>query len=154
MRGKIDKLSGLVVVTGASSGIGLELAKCAARDGVDLILAADRDLSEGEAQARAAGAASVETVECDLATDEGIDRLVATIGDRPVAALIANAGHGLGGEFLDEDWNEARHVIDTNITGTIHLIQLVGKRMRERDDGRILVTGSIAGHMPGSFQLV
>lgn len=154
MRGKIDKLSGLVVVTGASSGIGLELAKCAAQDGVDLILAADRDLAEGEAQAKACGAASVETIECDLATDEGIDKLMAKVGDRQVDALIANAGHGLGGEFLDEDWNEARHVLDTNVTGTIHLIQLIGRRMRDRDEGRILVTGSIAGHMPGSFQLV
>lgn len=154
MRGKIDKLSGLVVVTGASSGIGLELAKCAARDGVALILAADRDLSQAAAEIEACGAASIETLECDLAADEGIDRLMATIGDRNVDALIANAGHGLGGEFLDEDWEAARHVLDTNVTGTIHLIHLIGRQMRQRDSGRILVTGSIAGHMPGSFQLV
>lgn len=154
MRGKIDKLSGLVVVTGASSGIGLELAKCAARDGVALILAADRDLSQATAEIEACGPASVETLECNLATDEGIDRLIETIGDRQVDALIANAGHGLGGEFLDEEWSEARHVLDTNVTGTIHLIHRIGRQMRQRDEGRILVTGSIAGHMPGSFQLV
>lgn len=154
MRGKIDKLTGLVVVTGASSGIGLELAKRAACDGVDLILVADRDLSAGEAAVREAGAASVQCVECDLATEDGIQQVMQAIGQRPVAALFANAGHGLGGEFLDQDWNEVRHLIETNVTATARLIQLVGKGMRERDDGRILATGSIAGHIPGAFQLV
>lgn len=156
MRGRIDRLSGLVVVTGASSGIGLELARRAARDGAELILVADRDLTEGAATARAAGAASVETVHCDLATEQGIQAVMDAVGGRPVAALIANAGHGGGGggEFLDQAWEEARHIIDTNVTGTIRLIQLIGRAMRERDDGRILVTGSVAGHTPGAFQLV
>jgi short-subunit dehydrogenase len=71
-----------------------------------------------------------------------------------VDALLANAGHGLGHGFLDQDFREARHVIDTNITGTIYLIQKVGRDMRERGRGRILITGSIAGFMPGSFQAV
>jgi short-subunit dehydrogenase len=71
-----------------------------------------------------------------------------------VDALLANAGHGLGHAFLDQDFNEARHVIDTNITGTIHLIQKVGRDMRSRGKGRILITGSIAGFMPGSFSAV
>jgi len=156
MRGKIDKLNGLVVITGASSGIGLELARRAARDGVELILVADRDLTEGDATARAAGTPSVQSVRCDLATEEGVQAVIKAIGGRPVTALLANAGHGGGGggEFLDQDWQEARHIVDTNVTGTIRLIQLVGRTMRERNDGRILVTGSIAGHMPGAFQLV
>jgi short-subunit dehydrogenase len=67
---------------------------------------------------------------------------------------MANAGRGLGHGFLDQDWNEARFVIDTNITGTVYLIQKVGRDMRERDRGKILITGSIAGLMPGSFQAV
>jgi short-subunit dehydrogenase len=154
MRGKIDKLTGLVIVTGASSGIGYELARRAARDGVDLILVADRDLSAAEAAAREAGAPSVQCVECDLATEEGVQKVVEAVAGRPVAALLANAGHGLGGEFLDQDWAEARHVIDTNVVGTVRLIQLIGQGMRDRDDGRILATGSIAGHIPGAFQLV
>jgi short-subunit dehydrogenase len=154
MRGKIDKLTGLVIVTGASSGIGYELARRAARDGVDLILAADRDLSAAETAAREEGAASVQCIECDLATEEGVQKVVEAVGGRPVAALLANAGHGLGGEFLDQDWAEARHVIDTNVVGTVRLIQLIGQGMHDRDDGRILATGSIAGHIPGAFQLV
>lgn len=151
---RIDALNGFVVVTGASSGIGLELAKLAAADGTSLLLVADTDLSAGEAAARAAGAQDVETLQCDLATDEGVEQVIAKIGGRPVAALIANAGHGLGKGFLDEEWEQARHVIDTNVVGTTHLIHAVGRQMRARNEGRILVTGSIAGHIPGSFQLV
>lgn len=155
MRGKIERLSGLVVVTGSSSGIGLELAKRAAKDGVDLLLAADTDFADALPQIEAAGAKWVETVVCDLATAEGLDVLMARIGDRPVSCLIANAGEGGGAvTFLDQDWDEARKTIETNVVGTIRLIQLIGRRMRDRDDGRILVTGSIAGHLPGSYQLV
>jgi short-subunit dehydrogenase len=155
MRGKMDKLAGLVVVTGSSSGIGLELAKRAAKDGVDLVLAADTPFDNALPQIRAAGSDKIETLECDLATDEGIDALLDLIGDRPVAALMANAGQGGGAiQFLDQEWYEALQTINTNITGTIRLIQQVGQRMRARDDGRILVTGSIAGHLPGSYQLV
>ncbi len=150
----LEKLSGLVVITGASSGIGLELAKRAAADGVQLVLAADRDLSEAEQATRAAGARSVECVICDLATDDGYDALLGVIAGRPVDVLMANAGTGGGGEFLDQPWQEIRHIIDTNVTGTVRLIHEVGRQMRSRGEGRILVTGSIAGHLPGAFQLV
>src|SRR5690606_5126749 len=80
--------------------------------------------------------------------------LYALIGDRPVDALLANAGQGLGHAFLDEDFEDVMQVIDTNITGTIYLVHKVGRDMRDRDRGRILFTGSIAGLMPGSFQAV
>jgi len=154
MSRKIEKLSGLAVVTGASSGIGLELAKLAAHDGCALILAADTDLSEAEAAVRLSDTQEVQSLRCDLATEGGIDQLIELIGDRPVEALFANAGHGGGGAFLDQDWNEAEHIVNTDITGTIRLIQYVGRGMRARNRGRILVTGSIAGHIPGSYHLV
>jgi len=153
-KNSIDALSGFVVITGASTGIGLELTKLAAKDGTSLLLIADTDLSESEAAARAAGAREVETLKVDLATDEGVEQTLAKIAGRPVSALLANAGHGLGKAFLDQDWSEARHVIDTNVVSTVHLIHAVGQQMRSRNEGRILVTGSIAGHIPGSFQLV
>jgi short-subunit dehydrogenase len=76
------------------------------------------------------------------------------IGGRPVAALLANAGRGLGKGFLDQDFAQARRVVDTNITGTIYLIHKVGNDMRRIGEGKILLTGSIAGFMPGSFQAV
>jgi short-subunit dehydrogenase len=144
----------LAVVTGASAGIGLELAKLAAQDKYDLLIAADQaKIEEAASELRALGV-QVEAVQADLATLEGVDRLYAAIGGRPVDVLCANAGHGLGGAFLDQDFAEARHVVDTNVTGTIYLIQKVGRDMRARNQGRILITGSIAGFLPGSFQAV
>ncbi len=143
----------LAVVTGASSGIGYELAKLCAENGYDLVVAADTPLAESVGAFRDLGA-EVTAVETDLATVEGVDELYEAIGGRPVDALLANAGHGLGRAFLDQDFEEVRHVIDTNITGTVYLIQKVGRDMRARNKGRILITGSIAGFMPGSFQAV
>jgi short-subunit dehydrogenase len=144
---------GLAVVTGASSGIGRELAAIAAREGFDLIIAADRPLEDAVTELQGYGA-RVEAVEADLATQDGVDQLYSRVGGRPVAALMANAGHGLGKGFLDQDFAEAKHVVDTNITGTIYLIQKIGRDMRQRGEGKILITGSIAGYMPGAFQAV
>ena len=143
----------LAVITGASSGIGFELAKLCAENRFDLILASDEPHDRIAAACRALGA-HVETVEADLATTDGVDRLLATIRGRDVDALLANAGLGLGQAFLDQDFDEITHVIDTNITGTIYLIHHVGRAMRARGRGRILITGSIAGFVPGAFQAV
>ncbi len=143
----------LAIVTGASSGIGLELACLCADNGFDLIVAADRPLDAAIEDIKAAGA-QVEAIETDLAMREGVDELLARVGGRPVAALLANAGHGLGKGFLDQDFNDVQHVINTNITGTIYLIQRVAQTMRSRGEGRILITGSIAGFMPGTFHAV
>ena len=148
-----SNLRPLAVVTGASSGIGLGVAVECAKHGFDLILAADRPLEEAARQVRAAGATAA-TVVADLATPEGVEQLYAEIGGRPVAALVANAGHGLGKGFLDQDFAAIIHVIDTNITGTLALIHRVGNDMRAQGSGRILITGSIAGFMPGTFQAV
>lgn len=143
----------LAVVTGASSGIGYDLAKVAAERGYDLVIAADRPL-EDTAQALRAVGAEVDTVEADLATTEGNDRLLSQVNGRKVDALLANAGQGLGDAFLDQEFDRVRQVIDTNITGTLYLVQQVGREMRRRGEGRILITGSIAGYMPGAYQAV
>ncbi|PWC37874.1 SDR family NAD(P)-dependent oxidoreductase [Azospirillum sp. TSO35-2] len=144
----------LAVVTGASSGIGLELARQCARNGFDLVIAADDPAIETAARELRTLGAAVETVQADLATLDGVDRLYAALKGRAVDALLANAGHGLGHGFLDQEFADARHVIDTNVTGTLALIHKVGRDMRSRGEGRILITGSIAGFMPGSFQAV
>ncbi len=142
------------IVTGASAGIGYELAKQCAQNGFDLLIAADEPAINTAADDFRALGVSVDALETDLATVEGVDELYAKANGRAVDALLANAGHGLGKGFLDQDFQEARHVIDTNITGTIYLIQKVGRDMRSRGKGRMLVTGSIAGFLPGTFQAV
>ena len=144
----------LAIVTGASSGIGYELAKRCAAEGFDLLVAADDPRIEEAARALGQAGGSVEAVQVDLATPEGVDRLLAAVKDRPIDALLANAGHGLGRAFLDQDWDEIRHVIDTNVTGTVYLLHKVGREMAGRGHGRILITGSIAGFMPGTYQAV
>lgn len=143
----------LAIVTGASSGIGLELAKLAAKDGFDLLIAADTPLIDASRLLQLDGI-EVRSVETDLASFEGVDRLLEAAGGRPVDLLFANAGHGLGRAFLEQDPAEWRHVIDTNVTGTIYLIQKVALHMVARGQGRILITGSIAGHIAGAFQAV
>src|SRR5919199_4740049 len=144
----------LATVTGASTGIGYELAKQCAENGFDLVVAADQaKIHEAARDLRALGAA-VDAVEADLATPEGVDQLYAAVKGRPVDPLLANAGHGPGHAFLDQDFEKVRRVIDTNITGTLYLIHKVGRDMRARGKGRILTTGSIAGFIPGSFQAV
>jgi uncharacterized protein len=142
------------IVTGASSGIGLELATICAQEGFDLLIAADRPEIEAAADRCREFGAAVQVVQTDLATSAGVDQLWAAAAGRSVDALLANAGHGLGHAFLDQDFDDARHVIDTNITGTIYLVQLVGRTMRSRGRGRILLTGSIAGFMPGTYTAV
>src|ERR1700761_5176882 len=144
----------LAVVTGASTGIGLELAKCCVKNGFELLIVADEPRIEDAAQILKSLGASVEALEADLSTIEGVDKLYAKIGGRPVAALLANAGRVLGKGFLDQDFAKARRVVDTNITGTIYLIHKVGNDMRRAGEGKILLTGSIAGFMPGTFQAV
>jgi len=142
------------IVTGASSGIGRELAIIAAREGYDLLLAAETSgLAEVAAICRTAGA-DVDILEVDLATQDGVDQLYAATQGRAVDALFANAGHGLGRAFLDQEFDEIQHVIDTNITGTIYLIQQIARDMVELGSGRILITGSVAGYIPGTFQAV
>jgi short-subunit dehydrogenase len=143
----------LAIVTGASSGIGYELAAECARNGFDLIIAADRPMGEAERLLKGFGAA-VTSIETDLATQEGIEEIGTAIRGRQVDALLANAGHGLGNAFLDQTFPDIAHVIDTNITGTLALVHQVGNDMRRRGTGRILIVGSIAGFMPGSFQAV
>lgn len=141
------------IVTGASSGIGFEIAKLAAEDGYDLLVAADTPFVDAGPALQGLGV-EVRSIECDLSTEHGIRQLLDAAGNRPVDVLVANAGHGLGHAWLDQTVEEWRHVIDTNITGALLLIQPVLKGMVKRGAGRVLITGSIAGHMAGSFQAV
>jgi uncharacterized protein len=144
----------LAVITGASTGIGKALAQIAAGHGYQLLIAADEERIHGVAAELRNDDRRVEAVQADLATKAGVDAVMAAVGERPVDALFANAGRGLGRDFLDQEFEAWGRVVDTNITGTLRLIQLIGTRMRSRGAGKILITGSIAGLMPGTFQAV
>jgi len=144
------------VVTGASSGIGYELARCCLEHGFDVLIAADEPQIHPAAAklTELSRGGSVARIQTDLATLSGVDRLYDATAGRPVDALLANAGRGLGRAFLDQRFEDIRRVIDTNVTGTLYLVHKIGCDMRARDEGRILITGSIAGLLPGTYQAV
>src|SRR5918999_4722542 len=95
----------LAIVTDASAGISYELTKCCAEQGFDLLVADQPAIHDAAQDFRALGAA-VEAIEADLATLDGVDRLYAAAKGRPFEALLANAGHGLGHGFLDQNFDE------------------------------------------------
>jgi short-subunit dehydrogenase len=142
------------IVTGASTGIGFELASIAAENGYDLLVVADEPLIDAAAADFKRHGVEVQSVEADLSTIDGVDRLLEAASGRKVDLLCANAGRGLGHGFLDQSVDDWRKVIDTNIVGTTYLLQNVLRDMVARNEGKVLVTGSIAGYIPGSFQAV
>ena len=147
----------LALVTGASSGIGLELAKQFAENGFDLIVnAEDGRLAAAAQQLRGTGGAAVQEVQADLRTPEGVDTLWATVTTtgRPLAAVALNAGVGQGGAFVNNAVDGEQEIIDVNISSTVRLAKLVLRDMVGRGEGRVLFTSSIASTMPGTFQAV
>ncbi|BCI69570.1 short chain dehydrogenase family protein [Sphingomonas sp. S17] len=142
------------IVTGASTGIGYHLAACAAREGYDLVIVADEPAIHAAASKLAAEGAQVQAVEADLATLEGVDTLLATADGRRIDVLCANAGNSRGGAFLDQSVEDWRRSIDTNVTGTVYLLQRVLSAMVRHGEGKVLVTGSIVGFIPGPFNAI
>jgi short-subunit dehydrogenase len=144
------------VVTGASSGIGLELAKQFAQNGFDLLIVAEDDGINTAAHSLSNGA-HVEALQVDLADYEGVEELYdkITAGGRPVDAIAINAGVGVGGDFAREtDLDEELNLIELNVTSSVHLAKRVLQDMTARNQGRILFTSSIAGTMPGPLEAV
>lgn len=142
----------LAVVTGASSGIGYELAKQFAGHGFDLVVAAeDPGIAQAARDFRDMGV-DARDVQVDLATYEGVQELYQSIG-RSVDALAINAGVGISGEFARQtDLRSELRLIALNVTSAVHLAKLVLPDMTERGSGRVLITSSIAGTMPGPFE--
>jgi short-subunit dehydrogenase len=148
----------VAVVTGASSGIGLELAKLFAAANFDLVVTAEDDEIHAIAEGIRASRVDAEAVQVDLATEDGVAELNRRIG-RPTDALALNAGVGAGGAFVSTDVRETDlrdelRLIDLNVRSTVHLAKLVLPDMVARGRGRLLFTSSIASTMPGSFQAV
>jgi short-subunit dehydrogenase len=143
-------------VTGASSGIGFELARQFAKHGFDLLVSAEDEGLTGAAEQLRTEGAAVEEVRADLTTYDGVEQLYAAIValGRPVSAAALNAGIGQGGAFLETDLADEIAIIDLNITSTVHLAKRLLVDMVGHDHGRLMLTSSIASTMPGSFQAV
>ncbi|NIH78861.1 SDR family NAD(P)-dependent oxidoreductase [Amycolatopsis viridis] len=146
----------LAVVTGASTGIGRELAKQFARHGHDLVIAAENaELDDARRELTDLGA-RVLAVRGDLAGYDGVENLVAALAsvNRPVAALAVNAGVGVGGAFVDGSLRDELTVIHLNVTSAVHLTRRLLPAMVEQAAGRVLFTSSLAAMTPGPFQAV
>jgi short-subunit dehydrogenase len=145
------------VVTGASSGIGFELAKIFAEEGFDLLITAeDSEITQAQRELNQL-TASVECTQLDLSREEEVARLYERIQAtaRPVDVLVLNAGIGAGGDFAREtELRKELRLIDLNVRSTVHLCKLVVQDMVDRNEGRILFTSSIASTMPGAYQAV
>jgi short-subunit dehydrogenase len=144
------------VVTGASSGIGFELAKQFAENGFDLLIVSGGDRINTAAEEIRILGANVEAVEADLATHEGVHKLLSAIqsGGRPVDAVAINAGVGVSGPFLETDLEKELNMVALNVTFAVHLAKYMVKEMVARGSGRILFTASIAGTMPTPYEAV
>lgn len=152
----------LAAVTGASSGIGLELAREFAEHGFDLVIAAENvGVETAAAQLSASTGADVMAVRVDLARPDGPEILYRRIQDtgRPLDAIALNAGVGAGGAFASNagdatELADELQIVDLNVRSTVHLAKLVLRDMVARNQGRVLFTSSIASTMPGAFQAV
>jgi uncharacterized protein len=144
----------LAVVTGASSGIGLDLAAEFADHDFDLVLCAeDAGLQAATDQCQQRGA-HVTAVQVDLRTPQGVEDLYAAVGalGRSVDAAVVNAGVGRGGVFWETPLDDLLEVVDLNVRSTVHLTRLLLADMVARGEGRLLLTSSIASTMPGTYQ--
>ncbi len=146
---------GLALITGASSGIGLELAKLFAHDGYDLVVAAEDDAIHSAATELSETGVNVRPVQVDLRKPKNVEKLyqqAAAAGQVDAAAL--NAGVGQGGSFLESSLEDNLEIVDLNVRSTVQLAKLILADMVRRDTGKVLFTSSIAATMPGPYQAV
>ncbi|NBO18511.1 MAG: SDR family NAD(P)-dependent oxidoreductase [Proteobacteria bacterium] len=147
----------LAVVTGASSGIGYELAVQFAQAGYDLlVIAEDAAITQAAEELKALGT-QVRSFQCDLARADGVDACYREIQDmhRPVSALALNAGVGVNGKFFETSLDEEINVINLNVISTVHLAKHIVRDMVERGQGgKILITSSVAATTPGPYMAI
>jgi uncharacterized protein len=144
----------LALVTGASSGIGLELARQFVAHDFDVIInAEDDELAEAEAGLAGSGG-NVRSVTADLSSYDGAERLVSAVAaaGRPLDAVALNAGIGVNGDFTrDIPLEDDLRLIAVNVTAVVHLAKRLLPAMVERGAGRVLITSSVAATMPGPY---
>jgi short-subunit dehydrogenase len=143
----------LAVVTGASSGIGRELAKQCAANGFDLVICAE-DAGIQDVARTLDGRAI--PVQADLRTRDGCKTLAVAVAHtgRPIDALILNAGVGVGGPFTETALEDELDMIALNCNHTVHVSKLLVPDMVRRGEGKVLITGSVVSTAPSPFQAV
>ena len=140
------------LVTGASSGIGLEMSRQLAADGSSLVIVARTEtaLNELAVELDHKHGTNVEILVADLSTSDGMtlveDRL--TDRDRPVDLLVNNAGYGLNGGFWTRSADEHQQMLELNVIALTRLARAAVKPMFERGRGGILNVSSISGFVP------
>lgn len=141
------------VVTGASSGIGLELARQFAQHDFDILITAEDDELTSAADSLIGTGTVVQSVRADLTDPAGVEQLVAAITatGRPVDAIAINAGVGNGGAFVDIPLADEQRLLALNVVSTVHLAKRVLPDMVRRGTGRVLFTASVASTMPGPY---
>jgi short-subunit dehydrogenase len=146
--------NGLALVTGASSGIGLELARILAQEGYDLIVVAEDDGIHEVASELASGKREVDALQHDLRLPQAVEDVYASVRrtGRPLDVVALNAGTGRAGRFIDDDLRADMNIVDLNVRSAVHLAKLVLPAMVQRGSGKVLFTSSIVAMMPGSYQ--
>ena len=144
----------LAAVTGASTGIGYQLARRAVEDGYALVICADEEEIHQAADKLRRLGGEVEAHMVDLSTRHGVAAFWHEIERRDVDLFFANAGRALGRAFHEQDWARIKHRIDLNVLQTTALLYRMGRKMHARGSGRILVTGSTGGFVPGPYDAV
>jgi short-subunit dehydrogenase len=146
------------LVTGASMGIGVDLAECFARDGYDLILTARSADALNEVASRLSSAYGVKTttIPLDLGAPGGGEKIAAEIAARglEVDVVVNNAGYGVAGAFLGSDRREQLGMIDLNDRALVELTHIYWPRMLEKKRGGILNVASTASFQPGPLMAI
>lgn len=149
-----ENIGKLAIVTGASSGIGFELATQFAKHGFDLVICAAHDDIQQAATGLSQYGTHVDAVKADLSTQDGVETFMETVraGKRPIDAAALNAGFGIDGYFWETDLAEEVKLINTNVVGTVHLAKLVVQDMiANGKGGKIMFTSSVASLAPGPY---
>jgi uncharacterized protein len=144
----------LALVTGASAGIGLEVARELARRGHDLVVAGRSARTAEVAEELRGLGVGVYPVRADLAEYAGVEAVWAatTAVGHPLEVAVLNAGVGVGGAFAEVDLARDLHLIDVNITSVVHLAKRVVVDMIPRRRGRILMTSSVSATKPTPYE--
>ncbi|MGV9910212.1 SDR family NAD(P)-dependent oxidoreductase [Streptomyces tendae] len=146
----------LALVTGASAGIGHELAKLFAINGFDLVATGRSEHTDQAAADLARHGVHVTPVRADLSRSEGVETVWRAVEEtgRPLDAAVLNAGRSIGGAFLDTDLDDELSLISLNVTSVVHIAKRVARHMAAHGDGKILITSSLSATLPTPYETV